>query len=83
MNSKQRMIAAINRKVPDRLPVTTHHLMSYFLDKYMEGISQQDFFDEFALDPILWTNHHRPDVTKNEYYDPNQNRKELSGLELI
>ena len=55
MTSKQRMIAAIERRTPDRLPVTTHHVMGYFLNKYMGGISVQEFFDHFGLDPILWT----------------------------
>ena len=45
MTSKQRMLTALDRGVPDRLPVTTHHLMQYFLDKYLGGISGQDFFD--------------------------------------
>ena len=37
MTSKQRCLAALNRQVPDRLPVTTHHVMPYYLDKYLGG----------------------------------------------
>lgn len=72
MTSKERMLAAIERKVPDRLPVTTHHVMPYFLDNYMDGISFDQFFDYFGLDPIHWTVPHKADETKDEYYDPNQ-----------
>ncbi len=72
MNSKQRFLNALEKKKTDRLPVTTHHLMPSFLDKYMGGISDQDFFDFFGLDPIKWIIAHTFDETKGEYYDPIQ-----------
>jgi hypothetical protein len=31
MTSKERMLAALTGGRPDRLPVTTHHVMPYFL----------------------------------------------------
>jgi hypothetical protein len=34
------MLAALSGRVPDRLPVTTHHVMPYFLDRYSDH-----FFD--------------------------------------
>ena len=40
MTSKQRFLAALDRKVPDHLPVTTHHVMPYYLDKYLNGIPE-------------------------------------------
>ena len=55
LNSKQRMLTAIEGGIPDRLPVTTHHVQPYFLKKYMNGILNDEFFDYFGLDPILWT----------------------------
>ena len=72
MISKQRMLAAIERKVPDRLPVTTHHVMQYFLDKYMNSISFDEFFDYFGLDPIVWTVPHKPVETNVNFHDPDQ-----------
>ena len=72
MTSKQRMLTALDGGVPDRLPVTTHHVMPYFLDNYMDGISKQDFFDYFGMDAIVWTVPHRPDPEAGEYYDPSQ-----------
>ena len=72
MTPKQRLLAAITHGQADRLPVTTHHLMPYFLDKYMDGISNQQFFEEFGLDAITWVNPHRPDLAAGEYYDPYQ-----------
>jgi len=70
MTSKQRCIAALTRQKADRLPVTTHHVMPYFLSKYMNGISNDEFFDAFGLDPIHWVQAFAPDAAKGEYYDP-------------
>ncbi len=79
MNSRERMLTAINRGIPDRLPVTNHFVMPYFLNKYMSGISENEFWKVTGLDPILWTISHRPDTTKGEYYDPSQT--EIAFLE--
>lgn len=54
MTSKQRMLTALTRGKSDRLPVTTHHVMRYFLDTYLGGISSLDFFDEFGFDAYQW-----------------------------
>ena len=69
---KQRMLSAITGGRPDRLPVTTHHVMPYFLEKYLRGISAREFFDEFGFDAIVWTVPHRPEASGAEYYDPLQ-----------
>ena len=79
MTSKQRLVTALERGTADRLPVTTHHLMPYFLDKYMGGMSNQACFEHFGLDPITWTVPHRPDPAAGEYYDPQQGAIGLPG----
>jgi len=71
MTSKKRFIAALERRKPDRLPVTTHHVMPFFLKKQLNGISNDQFFDRFGLDPIHWFIAYRPDESKGEHYDPN------------
>jgi uroporphyrinogen decarboxylase len=71
MTPKQRFIAALTHQKPDRLPVTTHHVMPYFLTKYMNGVSNDEFFATFGLDPIHWLLAYKPDESKGEYYDPN------------
>jgi len=55
VTSRERLLAALDRRVPDRLPVTTHHLMPAFLDAMGGGITERDFFDRFDLDAICWT----------------------------
>lgn len=72
MTSRQRMLTALTGGVPDRLPVTTHHVMLSFLNKYFDGISYHEFFDHFGLDAIVWTVPYKPDTAKGEYFDPNQ-----------
>ena len=77
MTPKQRLLTAIHRGVPDRLPATTHHVMAYFREKYLDARSIPEFFDEFGLDAITWTVPHLPDPAKGEYPDPVQNEPGL------
>jgi len=72
VTAKQRFLAALRRERGDRLPVTTHHVMPYFLDTYLGGISSDEFFERFGLDPIVWTVPHRPEEGRGEYPDPEQ-----------
>jgi len=72
MTAKQRFLTALDCGVPDRLPVTTHHVMPYFLCKYMNGISNDEFFDYFGLDPIRWVSSEAPDPSRGQRYGPEQ-----------
>ena len=72
MTSKERLVAALTGKLPDRLPVTTHHILSYYLQKHFPGKSDLDFFDEFKLDAISWGSPQRPAHESNDYFDPLQ-----------
>lgn len=79
MTSKERMLTALRGECPDRLPVTTHHLMPSFLESHMEGKPDQEFFDHFGLDPIRWVIAYAADEVSGEYFDPGH--KELGFLE--
>src|SRR5450631_3237694 len=72
MNSKERFLNVLEKKKTDRLPVTTHHLMPSFLKNYMNGISDQEFFDSFGLDPVKWVIAHTYNESKGEFFDPEQ-----------
>jgi hypothetical protein len=74
MTSKERMLAALNGTVADRLPVTTHHLMPYFLERSLHGMSEMEFFDEFQMDAITWTVPHKPRPGSGDYPDPLQGK---------
>jgi len=79
MTSKDRFLKALNKGKPDRLPVTTHHLMPSFLNNFMDGIGEQQFFDQFGLDSIKWAVASFYTPGKGEYFDPFQT--ELGFLE--
>lgn len=70
MDSKSRFILALENKIPDRLPVTTHHLMPTFLRDTMEGMNEQEFFEHFGLDAINWVNEHTFSPGTGEFFDP-------------
>ena len=70
MNSRQRLLTALNRGMPDRLPVTTHHIMDYFRNTYMKGMSNLEIFNHFGIDAIQWTAPVRPDFSSGDFYDP-------------
>jgi uroporphyrinogen decarboxylase len=55
VTSRERLLAALDRQVPDRLPATTHHLMPSFLARTMNGATEREFFDRFGLDAVHWT----------------------------
>lgn len=50
MNSRERLLTALAGGVPDRLLVTTHHLMPSFLINYLDGASEEEFFDGLGGD---------------------------------
>ncbi len=43
------MVATLERRKPERLPVTTHHIMPYFLNQRLSGLSADGFFERFRL----------------------------------
>jgi uroporphyrinogen decarboxylase len=79
MTSRERLLAALTGTLPDRLPVTTHHVMPFYLDRCLDGISIQQFFDKFSLDAIYWTMPHKPAPGSGDYMDPLQGK--ISFLE--
>ena len=72
MSSRQRMLAALTGGVPDRLPVTTHHLQDYFRHTYMDDQTDLEIFDQLGLDAIHWTGPYLPDAANGAYFDPEQ-----------
>jgi uroporphyrinogen decarboxylase len=53
MTSKERMMCALRREKPDRLPVTIHQWQKYHLDKYLGGISDLEAFERVGLDAAI------------------------------
>ena len=53
MNSKERMLCALHREKPDRLPVTIHQWQDYHLQRYMGGRSALEAFQYCGLDASI------------------------------
>ena len=45
MTPKERMLAALHREKPDRLPVTVHQWQGYHLEEYMGGVEALEALD--------------------------------------
>ena len=50
MTSKERLMCALNKEKPDRLPVSVHQWQGYHLDTYLDGISDVEAFKKFGMD---------------------------------
>jgi uroporphyrinogen decarboxylase len=50
MTSKERLLLALDKEIPDRLPVTVHQWQAYHLDKYMGGKSDLEACLEVGFD---------------------------------
>lgn len=83
MTSKVRFLAALSLQKTDCLPVTTHHLMTSYLEKYENGLSMDGFFDKYGMDPIRWLVPHTFDATKGDYFDPTQSDPGFMGSRRI
>jgi uroporphyrinogen decarboxylase len=69
MTSRERLLTALQRGVPDRLPVTTHHLMPSFLQA--AGLAtDRELFNRYGLDAIAWLAPLVPDPSRGAFTDP-------------
>ncbi|MFO8011666.1 MAG: uroporphyrinogen decarboxylase family protein [Phycisphaerae bacterium] len=53
MTGKERMLAALNREVPDRLPCSIHQWQPYHLQAYMNGMDELEAFRAVGLDAAI------------------------------
>lgn len=68
MTTKERFLLALANKKPDRLPVTTHNVMDYYLRTYEQGAEKHDFFEKYGMDEIDWFNPYLPDTQDGQYW---------------
>ena len=83
MTSRERLLTTLDGGQADRLPVTTHHVMQYFLDKYMNGTGIEEFFDFFKMDAINWVVPVMADSSRGEYLDPSQGEPDFLQVAKI
>lgn len=75
MTSKERMMLAIHREKPDRLPVTIHQWQPYHLENYMGGMSDLEANKAVGLDASI--NYYRAQEPKHADWQVQTQRTEL------
>ncbi len=55
MNSRERLLTAINNQCPDRLPCQVHSWMEYYLNNYLDGMDQWQAYEKFDMDFVVYT----------------------------
>ncbi len=50
MVPKERLMTALCKEKPDRLPVSVHQWQAFHLDNYLNGISALEAFQKFGMD---------------------------------
>lgn len=53
MTGKERMMLALRREIPDRVPATVHQWQPYHLEKHLDGIDALAAFRRFGLDAAI------------------------------
>ena len=53
MTSRERMLCALDRGKPDRLPVSIHQWQKYHLEEYLGGIGDLEAFQRVGMDTQL------------------------------
>ena len=53
VTSKERMLCALKKGKPDRLPASVHQWQKYHLDTYLGGTSDLEAFERFGLDAAV------------------------------
>jgi uroporphyrinogen decarboxylase len=53
MTSKERLLLALQRQKPDRLPASVHGWLPYHLKKYLDGITPLEAFRRYGLDASI------------------------------
>ena len=69
MTSRQRMLTALDLGKPERLPVSVHDWMQYYLDEYLGGISKAEAFEMFGLDWAIYATPIKPVAPASEGWE--------------
>ncbi|MCK5851404.1 hypothetical protein KAH27_00110, partial [bacterium] len=54
MNSRERMLVALNNDRPDRLPCQVHGWMDYYLKNYLDGMDWWQAYEKFDMDYAIY-----------------------------
>ena len=82
MTPKERMLAALAREVPDRLPATVHQWQPYHLSHYLGGASAIQAFRRFGLDAAIAIADPEPEVDHRHWRSENHAYQSESGTTI-
>ncbi len=54
MTSRERLLIAMERGKPDRLPAQVHGWMPYYLNHYLDGADAWEAYDRFGMDHVIY-----------------------------
>ena len=54
MNSRERLLTALDNKKPDCLPCQVHNFMEYYLKTYLGGADCFEAYDKLGLDQVIY-----------------------------
>lgn len=83
MNSKERLITALHKEKPDRLPVTVHQWQEYHLKYYLDGIDALSAFEKFGLDASIQFVDLRTGLTHIHPEHPNNSNEWFDEVKVI
>jgi len=56
MDSRERLLTALNNDKPDHLPAQVHSWMGYYLKTYLDGVDQYAAYERFGMDAVIYAN---------------------------
>lgn len=81
--SKERLMAAIHRGKPDRLPVSVHQWQEYHLKYYLNGIDALSAFKKFGLDAKICITDSRTTLLGKKLEDQNNTDKWIDEVKVV
>ncbi|MHB0875797.1 MAG: uroporphyrinogen decarboxylase family protein [Anaerolineae bacterium] len=82
MTAKERMLTALDRGVPDRLPASVHQWQPYHLNTYLGGISPIAAFRRFGLDAAVVAVDPEPEVDHSQWQVSSRSHRGPSGTTI-
>ena len=55
MDGRDRFLAAINNQKADRLPCQVHDWMTFYLNKFLNGMDAYKAYEFFGMDPVIYS----------------------------
>jgi uroporphyrinogen-III decarboxylase len=83
MTSRERMLTALGRGMPDRLPATVHQWLDYHRNKHLGGMTALEAFRKFRLDAAITFFPHRIPADDPDWRLSTRHSKTPEGTGLV